>query len=71
MKNILKLSFLTSASEISVLNIQHPFLGVSDSEVKDAMARIIGSDAILSKNALLTRKNGAELLTVTEKQFDI
>jgi hypothetical protein len=71
MNNVLKLSFLTNTNALATLNIRNPFLDVSDIEVKDAMAKIIGSEAILVGNAFLARMNGAQLLTVTEQKFDI
>ena len=71
MNHVLKMSFLTDTGEIATVNIPNPFLGVDDSEVKDAMTRIIDSNAMVIKNALLVKPNSAELMTATKKEFDI
>jgi len=65
------MSFLTGTGESAALSIPHPFLGVSDLEIKDAMQRILSSNAMTARNSLLAAKIGAELITVTEKQFNL
>jgi len=65
------MSFLTTTSEATTVNIPNPFLDATDSEVKDAMERIISSNALTFRNSFLAEPTGAELVTVTEQPFSL